>query len=309
MRVIFAGTPHNAADTLIALHKSGIEIVGVLTRTDAPVGRKKVLTQSPVAEAASTLGVPVIKANQVDHETLEKISALKPELGVVVAYGTFLSSEVLNSLPKGWINLHYSLLPALRGAAPVQHALLQGLSTTGVTAFQLDQGMDTGPILIQVPTTVEPNENSGRLLSRLTDLGISALLEVIPAIAAGIALAKPQDSANASFAPKINRVDAQIDWSESAIRIEQKVRAMNPEPVAWTYLDTESFRILEAFAHSSSVLSATVGSLQLIEGKVLVQTSSGSLELITVQPTGKNEMSAADWFRGLKNKESLVFGS
>lgn len=309
MRVIFAGTPHNAADTLIALHKSGIEIVGVLTRTDAPVGRKKVLTQSPVAEAASTLGVPVIKANQVDHETLEKISALKPELGVVVAYGTFLSSEVLNSLPKGWINLHYSLLPALRGAAPVQHALLQGLSTTGVTAFQLDQGMDTGPILIQVPTTVEPNENSGRLLSRLTDLGISALLEVIPAIAAGIALAKPQDSANASFAPKINRVDAQIDWSESAIRIEQKVRAMNPEPVAWTYLDTESFRILEAFAHSSSVLSATVGSLQLIEGKVLVQTSSGSLELTTVQPTGKNEMSAADWFRGLKNKESLVFGS
>lgn len=309
MRVIFAGTPHNAADTLIALHKSGIEIVGVLTRTDAPVGRKKVLTQSPVAEAASTLGVPVIKANQVDHETLEKISALKPELGVVVAYGTFLSSEVLNSLPKGWINLHYSLLPALRGAAPVQHALLQGLSTTGVTAFQLDQGMDTGPILIQVPTTVEPNENSGRLLSRLTDLGISALLEVIPAIAAGIALAKPQDSANASFAPKINRVDSQIDWSESAIRIEQKVRAMNPEPVAWTYLDTESFRILEAFAHSSSVLSATVGSLQLIEGKVLVQTSSGSLELITVQPTGKNEMSAADWFRGLKNKESLVFGS
>ncbi len=309
MRVIFAGTPHNAADTLIALHKSGIEIVGVLTRTDAPVGRKKVLTQSPVAEAASTLGVPVIKANQVDHETLEKISVLKPELGVVVAYGTFLSSEVLNSLPKGWINLHYSLLPALRGAAPVQHALLQGLSTTGVTAFQLDQGMDTGPILIQVPTTVEPNENSGRLLSRLTDLGISALLEVIPAIAAGIALAKPQDSANASFAPKINRVDAQIDWSESAIRIEQKVRAMNPEPVAWTYLDTESFRILEAFAQSSSVSSATVGSLQLIEGKVLVQTSSGSLELITVQPTGKNEMSAADWFRGLKNKESLVFGS
>lgn len=309
MRVIFAGTPHNAADTLIALNKSGIQIVGVLTRTDAPVGRKKVLTQSPVAEAASTLGIPVIKANQVDHETLEKISALNPELGVVVAYGTFLSSEVLNSLPKGWINLHYSLLPALRGAAPVQHALLQGLSTTGVTAFQLDQGMDTGPILIQVPTTVEPNENSGRLLSRLTDLGISALLEVIPAIAAGIALAKPQDSANASFAPKINRVDAQIDWSESAIRIEQKVRAMNPEPVAWTYLETESFRILEAFAHSSSVSSATVGSLQLIEGKVLVQTSSGSLELVTVQPTGKNEMSAADWFRGLKNKESLVFGS
>lgn len=309
MRVIFAGTPQNAAATLIALKKSGIEIVGVLTRTDAPAGRKKVMVQSSVADVASSLGLPVIKANQVDQETLEKILALNPDLGVVVAYGAFLSEEVLNALPKGWINLHYSLLPALRGAAPVQHALLQGFPSTGVTAFQLDRGMDTGPILIQVPTSIERNENAGRLLSRLTDLGVSALLEVLPAIAAGIAVAKPQDAAQISFAPKINRVDAEIDWSETASQIENKVRAMNPEPVAWTMLNTESFRILEACAVATNVSSVSIGSVQLIDGKVFVKTSSGSLHLTTVQPAGKNEMKATDWFRGVKNKESIVFGS
>ncbi|MEY4493944.1 MAG: hypothetical protein RL570_59, partial [Actinomycetota bacterium] len=250
MRVIFAGTPANAATTLIALKNSGVDIVGALTRTDAVIGRKKILTPSPVALAAEALSIPVIKANQVDQETLEKVLALNADLGVVVAYGTFLSEAALSSLPKGWINLHYSLLPALRGAAPVQHALLEGLTGTGVTAFQLDTGMDTGPVLLQAPTTIEQNENAGRLLSRLTDLGISVLLEILPAIAAGIAVSKTQDGSVASFAPKISRVDAQIDWSESAKRIENKVRAMNPEPMAWTILESESFRVLEARAWS-----------------------------------------------------------
>lgn len=309
MRVIFAGTPINAATTLIALKNSGIDVVGVLTRTDAAIGRKKILTPSPVAEAAEALNIPVIKANQVDHVTLEKIMDLNADLGVVVAYGTFLNEEALSSLPKGWINLHYSLLPALRGAAPVQHALLQGLSSTGVTAFQLDLGMDTGPVLLQAPTTIEQNENAGRLLSRLTELGISVLLEILPAIAAGIAVSKTQDGSAASFAPKISRVDAQIDWSESAERIENKVRAMNPEPMAWTILEAESFRVLEARAWSDLATDDLVGNVQLRDNKVLVRTASGSLELITVQAAGKNEMSASDWFRGVKNKENVVFGS
>jgi methionyl-tRNA formyltransferase len=309
MRVIFAGTPANAATTLIALKSSGVDIVGVLTRTDAVIGRKKILTPSPVAEAAEALNIPVIKANQVDQETLERVVALNADLGVVVAYGTFLNEAALSSLPKGWINLHYSLLPALRGAAPVQHALLQGLSSTGVTAFQLDLGMDTGPVLLQAPTTIEQNENAGRLLSRLTELGISVLLEILPAIAAGIAVSKTQDGSAASFAPKISRVDAQLDWSESAERIENKVRAMNPEPMAWTSLEAESFRVIEARAWSDSATDDLVGSVQLRDNKVLVRTASGSLELITVQAAGKNEMSASDWFRGVKNKENVVFGS
>lgn len=299
----------NAAATLIALKKSGIEVVGVLTRTDAPLGRKKVLTQSPVADAAEALGLPVVKANQVDSNALSQLQAFNADLGVVVAYGAFLNEEALRLLPKGWINLHYSLLPALRGAAPVQHALLQGLSSTGVTAFQLDEGMDTGPILLQAPSVIEHNENAGRLLNRLTDLGISVLLELLPSIAAGIAKQTPQDGSAATFAPKIHRVHAQIDWNQSAMDIQQLVLAMNPEPTAWTTLGGESFRILDARAYRGEQLQASPGTVKLLDDKVLVACKSGTLQLISVQPSGKNEMSAVDWYRGVKNKEKLVLGS
>lgn len=299
----------NAAATLIALKKSGIEVVGVLTRTDAPLGRKKVLTQSPVADAAEALGLPVVKANQVDSNALSQLQAFNADLGVVVAYGAFLNEEALRLLPKGWINLHYSLLPALRGAAPVQHALLQGFSSTGVTAFQLDEGMDTGPILLQAPSVIEHNENAGRLLNRLTDLGISVLLELLPSIAAGIAKQTPQDGSAATFAPKIHRVHAQIDWNQSAMDIQQLVLAMNPEPTAWTTLGGESFRILDARAYRGEQLQASPGTVKLLDDKVLVACKSGTLQLISVQPSGKNEMSAVDWYRGVKNKEKLVLGS
>ena len=309
MRVIFAGTPLNAAATLIALKKSGVDIVGVLTRTDAPLGRKKVLTQSPVAEAAQTLGVPVVKANQVDDHALSQLASFNADLGVVVAYGAFLDSTALAALPKGWINLHYSLLPALRGAAPVQHALLKGLSSTGVTAFQLDKGMDSGPILMQAPTAIEPDENAGRLLDRLTDLGISVLLELLPGIASGIAKPAPQDESAATFAPKIHRSHAQINWNETAANIQQLVLAMNPEPMAWTSLGEESFRILHARQFLGSIEHGMPGSVQLVEDRVVVACGNGQLQLIDVQPAGKNEMSAADWFRGVQNKENLVFGS
>lgn len=309
MRVIFAGTPLNAAATLIALKKSGIDIVGVLTRTDATLGRKKILTQSPVAEAAQALGIPVVKANQVDEHALSQIQSLNADLGVVVAYGAFLNETALESLPKGWINLHYSLLPALRGAAPVQHALLKGLNTTGVTAFKLDKGMDSGPILLQAPTVIEPDENAGRLLNRLTDLGISVLLELLPSVAAGVAKHTVQDESGATLAPKIHRSQAQIDWNQSAVTIQQLVLAMNPEPMAWTTLGEESIRILEARAFRAATQQASPGTVQLVEDRVLVACDDGALQILRVQPAGKNEMSAIDWFRGVQNKETLVLGS
>lgn len=309
MRVIFAGTPLNAAATLMALKKSGIDVVGVLTRTDAPVGRKKVLTQSPVAEAAQALGIPVIKANLVDEEALAAIAALNADLGVVVAYGALLKEVVLNALPMGWVNLHYSLLPALRGAAPVQHALLQDLPTTGVTVFQLDKGMDTGPILLQAPTAIEPNENAGRLLNRLTDIGISVLLEILPSIAAGIAKPLIQDASKVSFAPKIDRADAQIDWSRSAREIQQLVLAMNPEPIAWSTQESDSIRVLDASGILGQEFQGPPGLVRNIDGEILVNCGSGQLNLKIVQPAGKNEMTAADWFRGIKDQENLVLGS
>lgn len=309
MRVIFAGTPPNAAATLLALKESGVDIVGVLTRTDAPVGRKKLLTQSPVAATAQALGIPIVKANQVDEHTLSQLASLGADLGVVVAYGAFLSETALNFLPKGWINLHYSLLPALRGAAPVQHAILQGLGSTGVTAFQLNKGMDTGPILLQAPTLIEPNESAGRLLARLTDLGISVLLELLPGIAAGIARQIPQEESAATFAPKIHRSHARIDWNQPAPTIHKQVLAMNPEPMAWTTFGEDNFRISNAIEFNGPSLKAEPGTVQLVGDKVLVACHEGTLQLIDVQPAGKNEMSAVDWLRGARNKEHVVLGS
>mgnify|MGYP000146099607 FL=1 len=312
MRILFAGTPANAAQTLEALVSSGLDIVGVLTRPDSPIGRKQVLTPSPVASLALAHGIPLIRSNQVEQTTLEEIAELNADIGVVVAYGSLLNTQALEALPKGWINLHYSLLPKLRGAAPVQAAIKQGLQETGISLFQLDEGMDTGKILMQIPTQIQPGENSGRLMSRLTDLGISGLLELLPGIAAGFANAKAQDSNEATFAPKISRGEARISWTADCRAIENLINAMNPEPVAWTTLRDESFRVLEArtsllsFADSDPGYPA--GTVYESGTKVLVACNNGdALELLVVQPAGKKAMSASDWLRGQKDKDQIVF--
>ena len=310
MKVFFAGTPQNAAETLVALKKSGIEIVGVLTRTDAPIGRKRVLTPSPVALAAQGLNLPVIKSNSVTSEVLKQILTLGADLGVVVAYGAFLNRAALDALPKGWVNLHYSLLPQLRGAAPVQHALLQSLDSTGVSIFQLDEGMDTGPVYLEVPTQIEPGENAGRLLSRLTSIGVTALLEALPGIASGIAIAKPQENAAATFAPKISRDDAKIDWLQSATEIESQILAMNPEPMAWTIFDSNNLRILHARAVQGSDAQGLVpGCVFSRDDTVFVLCKDSALALLELQPAGKNPMAAIDWFRGQQSKGQIVLGS
>lgn len=310
MKVIFAGTPQNAAQTLVALTKSGVEVVGVLTRTDALVGRNKVLTPSAVAVAADQLGIPVIKTNDIDQDALDQIQKLSADLGVVVAYGAFLNDAALKALPQGWVNLHYSLLPKLRGAAPVQHALLEGALTTGVSVFQLEKGMDTGPLFIQVPTAIEPGENAGRLLERLTHIGISALLEILPSIAAGIATATEQNHSDATFAPKISRDQAKIDWSRAASDIERLVFAMNPEPVAWTTLNQQNVRILDARADKASAAgTGPHGQVQIVDDLVLVTCGDDCLVIEIVQPAGKNPMTARDWYRGQQDKGNLVLGS
>jgi methionyl-tRNA formyltransferase len=169
--------------------------------------------------------------------------------------------------------------------------------------------MDTGPILLQVPTAIEPDENAGRLLNRLTDIGVTVLLELLPGIAAGITKEVAQDDSLATFAPKIHRADARIDWQQSALNVQQLVLAMNPEPMAWTSFGEESFRILDATAHLDTHIKSSPGTVQLVDARILVSCDSGVLELISVQPAGKTEMKAADWFRGTHNKENLVLGS
>jgi methionyl-tRNA formyltransferase len=309
LKIVFAGTPLNAAQTLRALANSAFEVVAVLTRTDAPVGRKRVLTPSPVAIEAEALGIRIIKANRVDSQVREQLVSLGADLGVIVAYGALLDQPALDALPKGWVNLHYSLLPQWRGAAPVQRAILAGDRETGVTLFQLDIGMDTGPIHLQIPTVIEPGETTGDLLPRLTELGISGLGELLPRIAAEMALPTAQDEnliASLPTANKLSREDAHIDWNQMAHRIENQIRALNPEPMAWTSLDDEAFRVLEARALGATDWQAlsgeelTPGSAMISKDRVLVACGGGTLlELKTVQPAGKKPMRANDWGRGI----------
>lgn len=304
MKIFFAGTTVHAAEVLKHLASSIHEVVGVLTRDDAPVGRKGILTASPVADMADSLGLPLIKANRVGIEVTDRISALQPDLGIVIAYGALLKKPALDTPTNGWLNLHFSMLPAHRGAAPVQHSILSGETETGVTIFKLDEGMDTGPILASVPTQIQPDENSGELLNRLTMIGISAIDECIAKIDAGIAKYIDQ-SGTPSIAGKLTRSDAMIDWKLPASKIELLVRAMNPEPMAWTTLGGQALRIIEARA---SILSNSdaVGYVTAIDGKVYASCGENSLiQLISVQPSGKNVMTAADWLRGQKG--SVIF--
>ena len=317
MKIVFAGTPANAAQTLRALAKSPFEVVAVLTRTDAPVGRKKILTPSAVAEVAAELGIQVIKANRVDASVRAEIAASGAELGVIVAYGALLDQATLDLLPKGWINLHYSLLPKWRGAAPVQRSLMAGDRETGVTLFQLDKGMDTGPIHIQIPTVIEPGDSTADLLPRLTELGITGLAELLPRIAAELAAPVAQDPellATLPTADKLSREDARIDWQRNAVEIENQVRGLNPEPMAWTTLAEETFRVIEARALGATdwqTLAGEVaepGTVNVDKNRVFVTCGQGSLlELKAVQPAGKKSMQASDWARGLAAGKKVIY--
>jgi methionyl-tRNA formyltransferase len=310
VRVIFAGTPHSAAVALRGLVDASIEIALVVTRPDAPIGRKQIITESPVAAMARELGIDVLKVSKVTAEAEKKIIEARADIGVVVAYGSFLSDDTLALLPNGWVNLHFSLLPKYRGAAPVQHAIKNREAATGVSIFQIDSSMDGGEIYLQVPTEIEPLETSGRLLERLTSLGISALVEVLPQIVAGISQSKTQDESEKSFAPKISRPQAKINWQRTASEIEALICAMNPEPMAWSEHEGSSIRILSAHSVPVNEKETTleVGKVVLENQTVQVQCAAGSrISLLEVQPAGRNAMSALDWFNGLKKPIGIKF--
>jgi methionyl-tRNA formyltransferase len=308
LKLVFAGTPANAARTLEALLAGPHEVVAVLTRTDAPVGRKKVLTPSPTAQVAAAAGIPLIKANRVDEEIARQIKASGAELGIIVAYGALLKGFALEALPLGWANLHYSLLPKWRGAAPVQNAILAGDSETGVTMFKLDEGMDTGPVYGMVPTIIQPGETSGRLLERLTELGITLMNQVLPELESGLAKPTPQAVKPAlPLAAKPTRETAAIDWNRPAREIERQILAMNPEPMAHARIGEDGFRILDAVALGKAEGETTPGALRAEAKRTLVECGNGTLlQLKTVQPAGKNPMPAIDWARGAAGKVSRL---
>lgn len=309
MRLVFAGTPEPAAESLRQLIESNHEVVAVLTRPDARKGRGRSLHPSPVKELAQEHGIEVLTPTTLkdNEEIRRRLRELAPDCIPVVAYGNLIPADMLDIAPHGWVNLHFSLLPAWRGAAPVQHAILHGDDVTGVTVFRIDEGLDTGPIIHTLRTPTAPGETSGELLDRLARSGATTLVEAMDVLERGEASLVTQP-AEGSYAGKITPDMARVDWSEPADVVDRTIRAFTPAPGAWTTLGGERVKLERIAVTGTSELSP--GQLRASKKQVLVGTGSFDVELTRIQPPGKKMMNAADWARGMKPEdieEGVVF--
>ncbi|UVJ41147.1 methionyl-tRNA formyltransferase [Arthrobacter sp. CJ23] len=305
MRVLFAGTPAVAVPSLDALIKAGFDVVAVLTRPDAPLGRKRVLTPSPVAARAAELGIDIIHASKVDAETTARIAEAEPDVAAIVAYGGLIPRAALDIPRHGWVNLHFSLLPAWRGAAPVQRSVIAGDDVTGAVTFRLEEGLDTGPVFGTLTESVNPADTAGELLERLSHSGAVLLGQTLAAIDAGKASPQPQ-SGDVSLAPKLGLDDGRLDWQQPALALNRRSRGVTPEPGAWTTLDGQRVK-LEPVALRPEVKDLAPGAVRVDGKSVFVGTGSHAVELGRIQPAGKKMMSSADWARGLATPERVVF--
>jgi methionyl-tRNA formyltransferase len=300
MRLVFAGTPEPAVPSLEALLASRHEVVAVVTRPDAPAGRGRQLLASPVALRAEEAGLPVLKPSRVrDPEFLGALRALEPDCAPVVAYGALVPPEALDIPRHGWVNLHFSLLPAWRGAAPVQHAVIGGDDVTGASTFRLEQGLDTGPVYGVVTEAIRPDDTSGDLLGRLAVSGAGLLVATLDGIEAGRLVAQPQPADGVSLAPKLTVDDARVDWAAPALGIDRLVRGCTPAPGAWTVFRGERLKLQPVRVADGSEPLAP-GELAADRAGVRVGTGSQPVLLTFVQPQGKKAMPAADWARGVR---------
>lgn len=300
MRLVFAGTPAPAVPSLRRLAASAHDIVAVVTRRDAPLGRKRVLTPSPVAGVADELGLHVVKADRLDAAVTRELAALEPDLGVIVAYGGLVREPLLSAPAHGWINLHFSLLPRWRGAAPVQHALIAGDARTGASVFRLVPELDAGDVFGELAVDIPSDATAGDLLASLADDGADLLAEVVDAIAAGSAVARAQEG-ETTYASKLGDDDGRIRWDEPAPAVLGRIRGVTPEPGAHTTIDGARLKVLAVSAAPADVPSLPPGALALHAKRVLAGTASTPIVLDTVQPAGKPPMRAADWWRGLRD--------
>lgn len=305
MRVVFAGTPEAAVPSLRALLDSAHEVVAVVTRPDAQRGRGRKSAASPVKELALEQGIEVLTpAKPSDAEFVARLKELAPDAAPVVAYGGLIPREVLDIPRLGWVNLHFSLLPAWRGAAPVQHAIMAGDDVTGASTFLLEVGLDTGPVLGTMTQAVGPRDTAGDLLTRLAESGAGLLVATLDALEAGEITPVPQSADGVSHAPKILVEDVEIDWSKPAFATDRLIRGASPAPGAWTSFRGERLKVLgstmatEADATAAGVLEP--GAVHATKKQVFVGGTGGVIELLTVQPQGKKAMNAADWARGVR---------
>ncbi|GAA1988550.1 methionyl-tRNA formyltransferase [Microbacterium pumilum] len=299
MRLVFAGTPAPAVPSLRRLAASTHGIAAVVTRRDAPLGRKRVLTPSPVAATADELGLPVIRADRLDAEATERIAALAPDLGVIVAYGGLVREPLLSAPPHGWINLHFSLLPRWRGAAPVQHSLIAGDDVVGASVFQLVPELDAGDVYGEVEHRPASGDTAGDVLSALADIGAALLADVVDAIADGTAVARPQHG-EATYAPKLSDDDGRVRWGEPVGAVLGRIRGVTPEPGAHTTVNGTRVKLLAAGPAPADAPALPSGTLFSHAGAVLIGTATSPVALDRVQPAGKGPMNAADWWRGVR---------
>ncbi|HCB06899.1 MAG TPA: methionyl-tRNA formyltransferase [Nocardioides bacterium] len=298
MRVVFAGTPEVALPSLRAIADSGHDLVGVVTRPDAPAGRGRRLTPSPVAQLAAELGVPVLTPEHPrEPEFQAALRELAPDCCPVVAYGALLPQSALDIPVHGWVNLHFSCLPAWRGAAPVQHAIWAGDEVTGATTFRIVRELDAGPAYGVMTERVRATDTAGDLLGRLAEGGAGLLVATLDGIEDGSLEARPQQAEGTSYAPKLSVEDAHVDWTEPAQALDRQIRACTPAPGAWTtYAGTR----LKVGPVQLTAERLEPGELRVGKAEVLVGTATTAVRLGEVKAFGARQMPAADWARGLR---------
>jgi methionyl-tRNA formyltransferase len=319
VRLVFAGTPSAALPALSALLDSPRhEVVAVLTRPDAPTGRGRKLAASPVAELADSRGIPVLRPPKPSApDFVECLAAYRPDCCPVVAYGSLLRPEVLAVPRFGWVNLHFSVLPAWRGAAPVQAALRHGDEVTGASAFRLEEGMDTGPVYGVVTESVGPRDTAGDLLDRLSRSGAELLAATLDGIEDGLLRPVPQPADGVSYAPKVTVADAEVNWRAPAAAVDRLIRSVTPEPGAWSTFRGERVGLGPVVPVHQPGLAP--GELRVEKRRVLVGTAGGTgtaigsaadaVELGTVRAPGKREMPAPDWARGARPEPGERFAA
>ncbi|OFT85830.1 methionyl-tRNA formyltransferase [Corynebacterium sp. HMSC29G08] len=306
MRLVFAGTPEPAVESLRQLIESQHEVVAVLTRPDARKGRGRTLHPSPVKELALEHGIEVLTPVTLkdNEEIRQRLRELAPDCIPVVAYGNLIPEDMLDIAQHGWVNLHFSLLPQWRGAAPVQHSILGGETETGATVFRIDQGLDTGEILNVLPDEIASDDTSDALLARLARRGAATLVETMDGLENGTITPRPQKG-EASYAAKIMVDDARINWAHTAEEIDRAIRAYTSAPGAWTTLGGQRVKVEPVVPSDTDSLAP--GEVAATKKEVRVGTGTADLILTRIQPPGKKMMNAADWARGLRADEQVVF--
>jgi methionyl-tRNA formyltransferase len=310
MRLLFAGTPAVAVPALEALLASRHEVVAVLTRPDARAGRGRTLAASPVKERALAEGLEVLTPRSPrDADFQARLVELSVDCAPVVAYGALLPAAVLDVPVHGWVNLHFSVLPAWRGAAPVQHAVIAGDEVTGASTFRIEAGLDTGPVFGTLTETIRPRDTAGDLLDRLAVTGAGLLVATLDAIEDGVAHAVPQSADGVSHAPRLEVDDARVRWSHPAHAVDRRIRGCTPAPGAWTTAPDGSRLKLGPVVPEPSVTDLAPGALRVTRDEVLVGTASHAVRLGDVAPAGKRAMPAPAWARGARLAQDTVLGA